>query len=54
MSPRPDLLVLAAELEAHVRRLDREVTSIEELGRDPVQDARNLYLTAAPFFETKT
>ena len=46
MSPRPDLLVLAAELEDHLTRTQREVESIEELAVGNSIDARTLWALA--------
>ncbi len=40
MSPRPELLVLAAELEAHLARAEREVASIDELASGKTIDDR--------------
>ena len=46
MSPRPDLLVLAAELEAHLARARREVASIKQLTADYTVDERTLWAVA--------
>ena len=46
MSPRPELLVLAAELEAHVARAEREVKSIEKLASEGAIDDRALWALA--------
>jgi hypothetical protein len=46
MSPRPDLLVLAAELEAHLARARRELVSIERLASDREIDERTLWALA--------
>ncbi len=46
MSPRPDLLVLAAEIEAHLVRAEREAASIEELSGGGARDKRTLWALA--------
>src|SRR5437899_898678 len=46
MTPRPDLLVLAAELEAHLSRAQREVVSIDELASGESVDERTLWALA--------
>src|SRR2546426_8973799 len=46
MSARPDLLVLAAELELHLSRVRREVVSIAELASEKNIDGRTLWALA--------
>jgi hypothetical protein len=46
MSPRPDLLALAAELELHLSRARREVASINALASDKTIDERTLWAIA--------
>jgi hypothetical protein len=46
MSSRPELLVLAAELESHLARARREVQSIEALAAESQIDDRTLWALA--------